>query len=105
MRKTFEFNLGQTGGEYFVTPVPGQGLGFFFIQRTRQDAIDAACRGIVTYLHAAKTPAKTKIQIEGTRKYSVEETPQLGGKKQTRYGGKPMKQAIPNETITVSVEV
>jgi hypothetical protein len=107
MRKSFEIQLGQSSGEYFVTTgEPKKDYpSFFFVQRTRQAAIDAACRAIATYLQVKKTPAKGKVQVEKTQKYTAPLVEEQTPRRQNKYGGLPMKKVVPNETITLSVEV
>lgn len=108
MRKQFQVHLGQTSGEYFVTavPSPDHKLGFYFVKRTRQDAIDAACQGISTYLrNVAKTAPKSAISIDKVQKYTGPVHEAERPKKVQKFGGVPIKKVTPAEVITVSVEV
>ena len=108
MRKSFQFNLGQSSGEYYVTMAPTDGStpSFMFVKRTRQDAIDAAIQGISTWLrHMAKTPPKSVFRVDKTERYIAPTNAQGQTKKPKKFGGIPIKQVTPNEVITVSVEV
>lgn len=107
MRRQFVFKLGQTGGEYFVTSEGGKDVpGFFFVKRTRSDAITAATTGIGNWLRTVKgTAPKGAFAVEKTERYVkpvVEGAPPPRPKK---FGGLPIKEVTPNEVITVGVEV
>lgn len=108
MRKEFQFHLGQSSGEYFVTAAPGPGdqIGFYFVKRTRQDAIDAACQGISSFLrNVKKTSPKGPIKVEKVQKYTGPVHEAEKPRKVQKFGGIPIRKVTPSEIITVSVEV
>ena len=108
MRKQFQFHLGQQSGEYFVTGGPSTAAApsFYFVKRTRQEAIDAACQGIAGWLRLHKTPPKDHFRVDKTARFEPEPVVEsTRPKKPQKFGGKLIKKVTPNETVTVSVEV
>jgi hypothetical protein len=106
MRREFQLHLGQNSGEYFVTAAPGQPVGFYFLRRTRQEAIDSACQRISSFLrNDERTAPKGPIKVERTQRYTAPVVESDKPKRVQKFGGIAIKKNIPNEVVTVVVEV